>query len=329
MRVGGTKLKPTITTRPLRFNSVFADIFTEYIELNRAVGKKYNCDADCLGKFDEWCQHADVTDTLLPQSIYEQWCEKRAHENMATQRIRVDAVNRAVAFMRSRGYCNFTPRPCSRHLAKNSYIPYIFSKDELLRFFSAADNLKPRAVAPLAHKVFPLMFKMIYCCGMRKSEAINLRPVDVDIKNGILTVLNAKHNKDRLIPMSESLTTLCREYVDEVLPPDSPYFFPAPDGNILAGVTVYSRFRDILWKADIPHRGRGEGPRLHDFRHSFAVHRLAEWSKAGIDIYTTIQILSVYLGHVDLSSTQHYLRLTAEVFPEVTTMFEGHFGNVF
>jgi integrase len=151
----------------------------------------------------------------------------------------------------------------------------------------------------------------------------------VDLKRGVLTLLNAKHNKDRLVPMSESLTALCGIYANEVLPAGNEFFFPAPDGGKLSETTVYSRFRDLLWKAGIPHNGRGKGPRVHDFRHSFAVHRLAEWSRNGIDVYTTVKILSVYLGHNDLSSTQDYLRLTADVFPEVTAKFEASFGDVF
>jgi integrase len=313
--------------RPLRFGSVFSHILTEYIELNRSVGKKYNCDADCLEQFDKWCQKEGIKGSVLTRSVYERWREKRANESPATLRIRIDTLNRATVFLRKSGYCDFTPHPAPR--TKNSYIPHIFSQEELRQFFSATDAIKSRRAYPLGHRVFPLIFKMIYCCGLRMSEAINLRPRDVDIENGVLTVLNAKHNKDRLIPMSESLTQLCRAYALQVLPPDSTYFFPASDGDRLPTTTVYRRFRDTLWKAGIPHGGRGKGPRVHDFRHSFAVHRLAAWAKAGVDIYATIQILSVYLGHVGLASTQHYLRLTAEVFPEMTAMFETRFGDVF
>ncbi len=236
-------------------------------------------------------------------------------------------MNRVVNFMREYGRCNFTPQPAPR--AMRSFTPYIFTQDEIQRFFNAADGIEMKRQAPLAYKIYPLMFRMLYCCGMRISEVTSLRTQYVDINKGVLTVLNAKHNKDRLIPMSESLTNLCREYAIEVLPADSEYFFPAPDGGPLFKGTVYARFRDLLWKAGIPHCGRGKGPRLHDFRHSFAVHRLAEWSRSGIDVYTTIKILSVYLGHIDLASTQYYLRLTAEVFPDVTAKFETAFKDVF
>lgn len=319
-------MKPA-ETKKYPYSSVFADIFTEYIELNQAVGKKFDSDASAVWRFDKWCVANDVVDEILTREVYTKWCEINANERNTNHRIRINVMNRAVKFLREYGRCDFTPQPAPR--VARSFTPYIFSHDEICLFFCAADNIKKKMQAPLAYKIYPLLFRMLYCCGLRLTEATSLRAEHVDLEKGILTVLNAKHNKDRLIPMSDSLTQLCRIYAEEALPIGSAFFFPAPDGGQLAAGTVYARFRDLLWKAGIPHGGRGKGPRLHDFRHSFSVHRLAEWSRNGIDLYTTIKILSVYLGHVDLASTQHYLRLTAEVFPEVTAKFETEFGNVF
>ena len=317
------------TPKPKKYpySSVFADIFTEYIELNQAVGKKFDVDASAVWRFDKWCVENGVNDTILTRDVYSRWCEVNPNEKNTNHRTRINVMNRVLVFLREYGRCDFVPQPAPR--AIRSFAPYIFSYDEIMCFFEAADNIVYKRQAPLAYKIYPLLFRMLYCCGVRVSEATSLRTAHVDLNKGVLTIINAKHDKDRLVPMSESLTELCREYAMEVLPADSEYFFPSPDGGCLWKGTVYTRFRDLLWKAGIQHGGRGKGPRLHDFRHSFAVHRLAEWSRNEIDIYTTIKILSVYLGHVDLASTQCYLRLTADVFPEVTARFEARFGDVF
>ena len=317
----------TSETRKYPYSSVFADIFTEYVELNQAVGKKYDVDASAVWRFDKWCVENNVYSAVLTREIYSRWCEVGPNEKNTNHRTRVGVMNRAVKFMREYGRSDFTPQPAPRAL--RSFTPHIFSHNEIGRFFAAADNIAYKGQAPLAYKIYPMLFRMLYCCGLRLSEATSLRVEHIDLKSGVLTLLNTKHNKDRLVPMSETLTRLCRVYAEETLPIGSKFFFPAPDGGQLAPGTVYSRFRDLLWKAGIPHGGRGKGPRIHDFRHSYAVHRLAQWSRDGIDLYTTIKILSVYLGHVDLSSTQQYLRLTADVFPEVTAKFEANFGNVF
>jgi len=319
-------MKPA-KARKYPYGSVFADIFTEYVELNQAVGKKFDVDASAVWRFDKWCVENSVSVKILTRDIYSQWCEVSPNEKNTNHCARIRAMNRAVNFLREYGRCDFVPQPAPR--AVRSFTPYIFSHDEIRRFFKAADNIVYKRQAPLAYKIYPLLFRMLYCCGVRVSEVTTLRKEHVDVENGILTILDAKHNKDRLVPMSTSLTELCRTYTEETLPAENEFFFPAPDGGQLYTGTIYTRFRDLLWKAGISHHGRGKGPRLHDFRHSFAVHRLAEWSRSGIDLYTTIKILSVYLGHVDIASTQCYLRLTADVFPEVIAQFETSFGGVF
>ena len=317
----------TAKAKKYPYSSVFSNIFTEYVELNQAVGKKFDVDASAVWRFDKWCVENGVSSEVLTRDIYSQWCEVSSNEKNTNHRARIRVINRAVNFLREYGRCDFVPQPAPRVV--RSFTPHIFSHEEIGQFFKAADNIAYKRQAPLAYKIYPLLFRMLYCCGVRVSEAASLRTEHVDVENGILTILDAKHNKDRLVPMSTSLTNLCQIYTEKTLSAGSEFFFPAPDGGQMHTGTIYTRFRDLLWKAGIPHGGRGKGPRLHDFRHSFAVHRLAEWSKSGIDLYTTIKILSVYLGHVDLASTQCYLRLTADVFPEVTAKFETSFGDVF
>lgn len=90
----------------------------------------------------------------------------------------------------------------------------------------------------------------------------------------------------------------------------------------------YSRFREILWFAGIPHQGRGKGPRVHDLRHTFAVHCLNKWVDEGRDIYTVLPILSNYLGHSSISATSHYLRLTPVQFPQIVSIMEEQSGLI-
>lgn len=88
-------------------------------------------------------------------------------------------------------------------------------------------------------------------------------------------------------------------------------------GTPLSANTVYDWFRLALWKADIPHKGRGKGPRLHDLRHTFAVHSLQAAVASETDPNAFLPLLSTYLGHKTLSATERYLRLTAKAFPTV------------
>jgi integrase len=165
---------------------------------------------------------------------------------------------------------------------------------------------------------------LLYGCGLRVSEAVRLQCRDVDLKNGILTVREAKNGRDRLIPVAQSLLMVFREYRNDVIPwaTDDDYFFMAPSRTILSPVTVYGRFRRILWDGGIPYGGKGNGPRLHDLRHTFAVHTLQKWVETGEDLTAMLPVLSVFMGHKSLKATSRYLRLTAEVYPNVIRQVE-------
>jgi integrase len=160
---------------------------------------------------------------------------------------------------------------------------------------------------------------------------LKLKNGDVDMNSGVLRLLETKGNRERLVPMSATLTQVCMDYRNnpEVRDYKGEYFFPAPDQLHYAVCTIYERFRQCLFAAGIPHGGRGKGPRLHDIRHTFAVHTLNAWAKQGRDLYVALPILKTYLGHTCLKSTAQYLRLVPEAYEQITSTFEAHFGDVF
>ena len=90
----------------------------------------------------------------------------------------------------------------------------------------------------------------------------------------------------------------------------------APDRTILSPNTVYGRFRRILLESGIPYKGKGNGPRLHDLRHTFAVHTLQQWGTQEEDLTAMLPVLSVFMGHKSIAATSRYLRLTAEAYPD-------------
>ncbi len=105
-------------------------------------------------------------------------------------------------------------------------------------------------------------------------------------------------------------------------------FFPGPSGRPFNLSTIYKLFRQLLLQCGIPHGGRGKGPRIHDARHLFAVRVLRRWYQDGEDLDAKLPLLATYLGHLNLSGTQHYLHLTSELFPEITARADAVFGDV-
>jgi len=211
-----------------------------------------------------------------------------------------------------------------------SFVPYIFSDEELRQFLRQADSIPIENHSPYQHLFYPLLFRLLYGCGLRLNEALTLKIRNVDFENGILTILGTKFDKDRLVPMKESLTRRCQVFLDarHKCPEPSALFFPAPDGGVYAHVTIYAKFRKVLKNAGISHGGRGNGPRIHDFRHTFAVHCLRQWMRDGTNVENALKYLSVYMGHVNTVGTHTYLRLTAELFPDIITKVEAFAGNV-
>jgi integrase/recombinase XerD len=146
----------------------------------------------------------------------------------------------------------------------------MLSDEELQKLFQAVDTLQPTARSPLRHLIMPEVFRLLYECGFRVSEVLKLRVRDVDLDQGIITVLQGKFRKDRLVPPALPVVNRLRKYAaqfDNRLP--SAIFFPGPSGGPFSLRTVYTVFRKLLLHCGIPHAGRGKGPRIHDYRHLF------------------------------------------------------------
>lgn len=157
-----------------------------------------------------------------------------------------------------------------------------------------------------------------------------LKVGDVDLDHGVLSIHQAKKDNSRLVPMSDALTARCQAYARHVhaLPNGTAYFFPAVNGTPMTLRNVYQNFRRFLWQAGISHGGRGKGPRIHDMRHAYACHCLKRWVVQGKDLSAYLPILQTYMGHDTLTETAYYLRMTADVFPEMTIRLEGAYPEL-
>lgn len=184
---------------------------------------------------------------------------------------------------------------------------------------NAATGFIPTAGSTM-HLVMPVLLRLLYSTGMRIMETLKLQMKHVDLINGILLIENAKYNKDRLIPLSASMLSIIKQYCKVMhthfLPND--YLFVGITGEPCGHHNVYLRFRELLMQVGIPHAGRGNGPRIHDLRHTFACHALQEADKRHIDLYAALPILSTYMGHESIQVTSQYLRMTAEIYPDIT-----------
>ena len=314
---------------PLRCSSVLAPYICDFVDQKRALGNKYNASVEVFNAFDRFCNEQGLTTISISMDFLSLWEEKRPHENRNTQIMRISYVRQLCMYLHNNGHDvpgTFHPGP----KRSQEFVPYIFSKEELKRLFTAIDSTKSSPASPLRHLVMPALFRLIYTCGLRVNEALRLKVNDVDLEQGILIIYGAKGDRDRMVGISDSMQKYLINYRNNSSVTDfaSEYFFPSPDGGFYDSSTIYAYFREYLFKAGIPHRGRGKGPRIRDLRHTFAVHVLNKWSAEGKDMYTCLPILRVYLGHCNLKGTEKYLRLIPDAYGELTSPFKNRFQKI-
>jgi integrase len=175
----------------------------------------------------------------------------------------------------------------------------------------------------------PVLFRTIYACGLRASEARLLRFGDVDVEAGVLTILDGKGGKDRQVPVSAPLRDRLAGYHARVAGrTGGEWFFPGSTGQPLTLANIDKNFRRFLWQARIPHGGRGHGPRVHDLRHTMAVNNMRSWFARGEDVGALLPVLQAYMGHSSIADTGYYLRLTAESYPHIIARVQHAFGDI-
>ncbi len=311
------------------FQSVLAPFMDQFVQEKHACGYGYHELTRSLHRLDDFLVQERLATLELPRSIARSWLAKKPHESASTQQQRMTLVRQFSRFLTQAGYPAYIPDSTLAARNLSAFVPRMLTDEELRKFFHAVDTLEPTARSPLRHLVMPEIFRLLYGCGFRVNEVLKLRVRDVDLNQGIITVRQGKFRKDRLVPPALSLVNRLRKYAGyfENRPPDA-IFFPAPGGGSFRIWTVYRWFRELLVRCGIPHAGRGKGPRIHDFRHVFALHTLRRWYRDGADLDAKLPLLATYLGHQHLSGTQRYLHLTAEIFPEITARSQAAFGDV-
>ena len=309
------------------FNGEFCVQLQGFLIEKRNLGCKYERTDNLLKQFDKFSMNYDCSEGLTKELALA-WAERLPYQSRSTQEKKITIIRQFAIFMQRNGY-NACVLPKCNSTEFYRHKPYIFTVEEMNRIFVAADAIKSRPETPHRHLIFPLLFRILYCCGLRVSEALKLKVKDIDLQTGILEITDGKGQRDRIIPMDDDLRVRCCNYyslMQKFLSPDD-YFFSSPRGGRYNANSVYGVFRKLLVKSNISHGGRGKGPRVHDIRHTFAVHSFRSFISAERDPMEILPVLAAYLGHKSYTGTVHYLHLVAEMFPEITSSVEEMYGD--
>lgn len=311
------------------FVGPFAEHIANHVKLKQAIGYKYITEADHLVRFSAFTAHNYSDAKELSREIVLDWCFKKSYESQANQCTRASMIRQLAVYMDSMGV-NAYILPKGYYPTETQYVPYIYTDDELKQFFHETDRCHYVSGCPYRHLIMPVFFRLIYTCGLRSSETRLLKVADVDLENGILTIHHSKKDNSRLVPMSDELTRRCRNYaaIVHLISKETDWFFPGLNENPMTIGNVYHNYRRFLWKAGISHGGRGKGPRVHDFRHTFACHCLKKWVDEGKDLMVYLPVLKTYMGHDSFEETSYYLRMTADVFPDISIRLQGCYPDI-
>lgn len=316
-------------SKPSVFKSPLAPYMDQFVREKRAVGYRYDTGVYYLTRFDRFLMREVSNDETLTRTAARKWLAKGELESGATQQSRFSVVHQFALFLCRLGQQAYVPDRSLRAKHDKAFSPRILTHAEVRHILREADRLTPTAYSPLRHVVMPEVFRLLYGCGFRVSEVLNLRVVDADLNRGLLTVRDGKFGKDRHVPPALPLVRRLQAYDSAIGPrPADTFFFPSDHGGPWSPVTVYALFRQLLLRSGIQHGGPGKGPRVHDLRHTFAVHTMLRWYREGADLDAKLPVLATYLGHQSLNGTQRYLHMTAELHPEVVRRVNANFGDV-
>ena len=301
-----------------------AQLIAQYVAFRKNLGVSFENDARLLRSFSRTIgETADLSgvqpdrvkaflDGCGPITRY--WHRKHT------------ALNGFYRYAVSRGYVAAVPLPTLIPKQPERFVPYIYSCEELQRLLDGTISYQKQRIQMEPH-TFRTILLSLYGAALREGECLSLTLADVDLRQSLLTIRDTKFYKSRLVPLGCDLNEAMLRYArrrkaaghsqEENAP-----FFVTRLGERIPNDLLRRAFRRLRKQAGIRRAdGARYQPRLHDLRHSAAVHRLTTWYREGKDVQKLLPLLSTYMGHTDIGGTQHYLTMTPELLQQASARF--------
>jgi site-specific recombinase XerD len=312
--------------RALEFHSPLGPQVRSFISLRQLSGTDYQSQALLLSYFDRFLSEEKLETPPITRQITDRYLQTLSHLSPRVQSNRFSVVRQLCLYLLRTDPLTYVPEPIRTIASQAAHQPYIYSEAEIGALLTAAAELPPPgSLRPLTYRT---LLGLLYSTGIRIGEALALNLEDFYEAQRRLYIAEGKFRKARWVPLSTTTCRALQAYLDRRLrikprSPDSPLLLNQRSRR-LHPVTVNQTFRRLLRRCAIPH-GKHAGPRIHDLRHTFAVHRLLAWYRDGQDVNARLPWLATYMGHVDIHSTQVYLRATPELTDEVARRFHDYY----
>jgi site-specific recombinase XerD len=295
-----------------------------YISGRRAAGEKFYGPAAILRAL---CRcHGSKSMASITATQVKQFLDG-PHTGPSTWRQKYGMLRVFFEYWHCRGGLKTVPMPPAAPKYTQTFLPYIYSRKEIRSLLDAVPRCQQSPVCLLSATTFRTLLLFLYGTGMRVGEALRLHMEDVDLIRDVVTIRETKFYKSRLVPLGRDVHQMLRIYLATPGRWNQHYqpLFQSRLRNAVRRPVVEKNFRRLRRLAGVSRSDVSPyQPRIHDLRHTFAVHRLTDWYKTGADVQVLLPVLSAYLGHVDLNSTQRYLTMTPELLAEANRRFQRY-----
>ena len=285
----------------------------DYVSLRQSLGFKLRCVRLHLLRFAAFAEARGAE--FVTTSLALEWAMQPPNLQPASWAERMKAIRVFARYQHVLDPRTEIPPPGLLPYRPQRSKPYLYSVQEIERLIKATRRL--RSSVGLKPRTYSCLLGLLAVSGLRISEALALRPDDVDLKNGILSIRESKFRKSRLVPLHRSTIVALRRYAtfcDSLFPvPKRRTFLISDLGRPLEVSAVRRTFYELSRWAGLRPGPANRGPRLHDFRHRFAVQTMIRWYRAGEDVQRRLPILSTYLGHAHVGDTYWYLTQCPEL----------------
>ncbi len=313
------------------FVSVLGPTIARYVALKQALGRRYDGERRVLASLDAFLA-ADGSD-LCP-STFARWSQSQEHLTSGVRRYRMRIVRNLALYRRRREPSCFVPDLSLFPPLHQPIQPYIFTHAEISRLLQMANGMEASRDCPLRPQLFSLAITLLYTTGLRRGELLRMTIGDYDPSEGTLLVRESKFHKSRLLPLSADGIDQLERYIHArrvrrfPVSSETPLVWNGRGGG--RGYTAHGFrrvVRDLFEAANI-RKPDGHLPRIHDFRHGFAVHALLRWYRAREDVQAKLPLLATYMGHVSIVSTQYYLKLIEPLTSAASERFARRYAGL-
>lgn len=292
------------------------------LDVKHAIGLPYKESERHLRTFDAMCASNYPDQTTVTRQMAMAWAAARPGEHVNGQMRRITPVRQLAKHMTVSGTDAFVI-PAGIPGRQVRYRPHIYSHDELRTIFNAADQIQASPYSGQRQLIIPVIFRMIYCLGLRPGEARRLHRNDVALTSGTVQIRESKGHKDRLVFMSADLHEYCRRYDAAISTrhPDRIAFFPNHHNGFYSASTIDSWFHELLDAAGTAVVSAASSPpRPYDLRHAHVIETINRWVRAGRDPEALVTYLSMHLGHANPEHTWYYFHLAADFHPDLRAL---------